>query len=49
MSVKLFAEHHLEFLSLIGSCTGLPDLNLSNCYIVGNHMLRLIHVLHPVH
>ena len=25
MSVKLLTEHHLEFLSLKGGCTGLPE------------------------
>ena len=29
MSVKLLAEHHLEFLSLKGGCTGLSESTLS--------------------
>ena len=28
MSVKLLAEHHLEFLSLKGGCTGLSESTL---------------------
>ena len=28
MSVKLLAEHHLEFLSLTGSCTGSSESTL---------------------
>ena len=32
MSIKLLAEHHLEFLSLKVGCTGLSE---SNCHIVG--------------
>ena len=28
MSVKLLTEHHLEFLSLKGGCTGLPESTL---------------------
>ena len=28
MSVKLLAEHHLEFLSLNGGCTGLSESTL---------------------
>ena len=34
MSVKLLTEHHLEFLSLKGGCTGSSESTL----IVGNHM-----------
>ena len=41
MTVKLLTIHHLEFLSLNGSCTGSSDLHLSKCHIVGNHMSRL--------
>ena len=35
MSVKLLIEHHLEFLSLIGGCTGLSESSLvkmPNCW-----------------
>ena len=39
MSVKLLTEHHLEFLSLKGGCTGSSE---STYHIVGNHMSRLI-------
>ena len=42
MIVKLLTEHHLEYLSLIGGCTGLYKcIHLSKCHIVGNHMSRL--------
>ena len=43
MNVKVLIEHHLEFLSLKGGCTGWSEstLVLSKCYIVGNHMSRL--------
>ena len=39
MIVKLLTDHHLEFLSIKGGCTGSSE---STCYIVGNLMLRLI-------
>ena len=35
MIVKLLTEHHLEFLSLKGGCTGLSEYSLvkiSNCW-----------------
>ena len=35
MTVKLLTEHHLEFLSLKGGCTGSSELTLvkmSNCW-----------------
>ena len=41
MSVKLLAEHHLEFLSFKGGCTGHLSLHLSKYHIVGNHISRL--------
>ena len=44
MNVKLLTEHHLEFLSLTGGCTG-RSLHLSKCHIFGNHMSWLIYVL----
>ena len=37
MIVKLLTEHHLEFLSLKGSCTGSSE----STHVVGNHMSRL--------
>ena len=40
MIVKLLTEHHLEFLSLKGGCTGCLSLYLSNYHFVGNHMSR---------
>ena len=42
MSVKLLAEHYLEFLSLKEGCTGSSESNLSKCHIIGNHMSRII-------
>ena len=35
MIVKLLTEHHLEFLSLTGGCTGLSEstlVKMSNCW-----------------
>ena len=35
MSVKLLTEHHLEFLSLSGGCTGSSEstlVKMSNCW-----------------
>ena len=35
MSVKLLTEHHLEFLSLTGGCTGSSEstlVKMSNCW-----------------
>ena len=35
MIVKLLTEHHLEFLSLNGGCTGLSEstlVKMSNCW-----------------
>ena len=42
MTVRLLTEQHLEFLSLIGGCTGSWSLFMSKCYIVGNHVSWLI-------
>ena len=42
MSVKLLAEHHLEFLSLKGGCTGSSESTLVKCLIVGNYESRLL-------
>ena len=41
MSVKLLTEHNLEFLSLIGGCTGSSESTLLKVHNVGNHMSRL--------
>ena len=41
MTVKLMTEHHLEFLSLKGGCTGL-----SNCHIVGNHVMARLYFVY---
>ena len=38
MTVKLLTEHHLEFLSLKGGCTGSSESTLVKIlHIVGNH------------
>ena len=42
MTVKLLTEHHLEFPSLKGGCTGSSELHMSKCHIVGNHMSWVI-------
>ena len=42
MIFKLLTEHHLEFISLKGGCTGSSDSILIKCQIVGNHMSRFI-------
>ena len=42
MTVKLLTEHHLDFQSLTGGCTGSSESTLSKCQIGGNHMSRLI-------
>ena len=39
MSVKLLTEHHLEFLSLKGGCTGSSETTLVKKHIVGNHVM----------
>ena len=41
MTLKLLAEHHLDFLSLKGGCTGSSEPTLVKCHIVGNHVSRL--------
>ena len=38
MSVKLLTEHHLEFLSSEGGCTGSTESIHVKCHIVGNHV-----------
>ena len=45
MIVKLLTEHHLEFLSLKGGCTGLSEstlVKMSNCW--KSHVTAHIHV-----
>ena len=41
MGVKLLTEHHLEFLSFKGGCTGSSESILVKFHIVGNHMSLL--------
>ena len=48
MTVKLLTEQHLEFVSLIGGCTGSSESALVKCHIVGNHMSRLKCVLKAI-
>ena len=43
MSVKLLNDHHLEFLSFKGGCTGWSESTLVKCHIDANHMPRLIY------
>ena len=43
MSVKLLAEHYLEYLRK-EAAQALLSLHLSKCHIVGNHMSRLIYI-----
>ena len=40
--VKLLTDHHLEFLTLTGGCTGSTEPIHVKCHTVGNHMSRLI-------
>ena len=42
MIVKLMTEHHLEFLSLKGGCTGSPETTHVKMSNVGNLMPLLI-------
>ena len=46
MTVELLTEHHLEFLSLKGGCTGSSEPTLVKCHIVGNHMSQLLYSYH---
>ena len=39
---KLLTEHHLEFLSYKGGCTGSSESIHVKCHIVRNHISRLI-------
>ena len=41
MIVKLLTEHHLEFLSLKGGCTGSSESTLVKCHFVGSHITLL--------
>ena len=45
MTVELLTEHHFEFLSLKGGCTGLSESTFVKGYIVGSHMSRFNCVL----
>ena len=48
MIVKLLTEHHLEFLSLKGGCTGSSEstlIKMSNCW--KSRVLAQI-ILHPI-
>ena len=40
MIIKLLTEHHLEFLSLKGGCTGSSESIHVKTHIVENHMSR---------
>ena len=42
MTVKLLTKHHLEFLSLVGGCTGSSVSYTCQKTTVGNHVSRLI-------
>ena len=46
MIVKLLTEHHLQFLSLKGDCTGSSEstfVKMSNCW--KSHALRILFIL----
>ena len=43
-TVELLIEQHLKYLSLKAAAQARLSLHLSKCYIVVNHMSRLIHV-----
>ena len=45
MHVKLLNEHHLEFLSLKGSCTGSSDSTL----VIMSHLWKYQLILHSLH
>ena len=45
MDIKLLTEHHLEFLSLKGGCTGLSESIYVKMPIVGNHVAA--HICNP--
>ena len=42
MAVKLLTEHHMEFLSLTGGCTGSSESTLVKMPHCWKHMSRLI-------
>ena len=42
MALRLLTEHHSEFVSLKGDCTGSSESTLDKCHIVGNHMSMII-------
>ena len=46
MSVKLLSEHHLEFLSLKGRCSGLSEstlVKMPHCW-KSHAMAQIIHI-----
>ena len=48
MNVKLLTEHHLEFLSLKGCCTGSPEsklVKMSHCW--KSHVAAHIYIILP--
>ena len=49
MTGELLTEHHLEFLSLKGGCTGLSECILVKCHIVKNHVSRLTTAADGIH
>ena len=60
MSVKLLTEHHLEFLSLKGGCTGSSEstlVKMSNCWkshalalnLMSLQLLNVTAVVHCIH
>ena len=48
MSIKLLTRHYLEFLRLKGGRTAKArlSLHLSNCHIVGNHIILEVYFDH---
>ena len=47
MTIKLLTEHHLEFLSLKGGCTGLSEsihVKMPNCW--KSHVVAQLYLLH---
>ena len=48
MIVKLRTEHHLEFLSLKGSCKARLSLHMSKCHIVGNLMPQINYIIETI-
>ena len=49
MSVKLLIEHNLEFLSLKGGCTGLPEstlVKMPHCW--KSHVMAQLYMVHSL-